>query len=210
MKTQSYLAAAVLLGSGFVSHAALTAVDLGTGAPPATLGGYTITLFPDDTRPVIADVMDVPSPLGGDITFDIPVSHREIGTGWATWSHGYTGDVYYSNGATSLTIGLPAGTLAFLAYAEPNPFSVLDITATAQDGTTITIPVNGSSGANGFGFYSDGVSPLTSITFSSSVDFAVGEFGIAATPVPETSTVMGGIGLAALCGLAVWRRKARA
>lgn len=185
------------------ANAAIVGFDAGTGAPPALLGPYTISALPDDTRAVIGDVSDAPGspPLSGDITFSLPLSHREIGSGWATWSHGYTGDVYYTNGATSVTIGLPAGTGAFLFYAEPNPFEVWSITAEAHDGTTLTRDVDGSGGANGFGFYGTGGSELASITVSSGVDFAIGEFYGARVPEPAT------LSLLALGALTLLRRR---
>ena len=31
------------------------------------------------------------SPNGGSVGFSVPLTHNEIGNGWATWSHGYTG-----------------------------------------------------------------------------------------------------------------------
>jgi hypothetical protein len=153
-------------------------VTPGPGAPPPTLGPYTMTPFSDDTRPTPGDVTDVPDPAG-TITFDITMSHREVPTSWLTWSHGYTGDVYWTSGATSVTIGMPAGTVAFYLYAEPNPFAVFLITATAQDGTTVTVPVSGFAGAQYFGFYAINGQSLATITVSSDIDFAVGEFGIA-------------------------------
>jgi len=61
--------------------------------------------------------------------------------------------VYYSNGATSLSIILPTDTAAFLFYAEPDPFQVFTIEATAQDGTVISQNVDGFAGAAGYGFY---------------------------------------------------------
>ncbi len=56
--------------------------------------------------------------------FDVvqhPASVRQIGFGWATWSHGYTGNVYYTNGQTTIGGNLSAGVKAFYLYAEPNP-----------------------------------------------------------------------------------------
>ncbi len=151
----------------------------GTGAPPATLGPYAMTAFGPDARPLV-DVWDVPSPLGGAVLFDRAMAHRRIGSNWATWSHGYTGDVYFSNGATSVTMSLPPNTGAFYFYVEPNPFDWVAIEATAQDGTTSgEVLAHGSSSARYFGFYSLGGAPLVSITVTSASDFAVGEFGIA-------------------------------
>jgi hypothetical protein len=154
----------------------------GTAAPPATLGPYTMTPFANDARPVLADVSSVPSPLGGSLGFIPALNHRKIGNGWASWSHGYTGDVYYSNGATSVTMIMPLRTKAFYFYAEPNPFAVFDITATTNTGVTSgPIPVDGTGGATYFGFYT-GPNPsetIATINVSSTVDFAIGEFGIA-------------------------------
>ena len=174
--------------------------SVGTNAPPPTLGPYRMTPFGDDSRPGCetgpggpcpgAFVTDVVDPAG-TLTFSPTVQHREVGRGWSSWSHGYTGDVYYVTG-TNLTITLPADTVAFYFYAEPN-FSVKDITATAQDGTTSgPIPVSSSSGARYFGFYATGGATIVTISVALQVvpeppfffgrGFAVGEFGIAIEP----------------------------
>lgn len=181
-----HVAAAVLilLATVATAPAAIIGVTGGTDAPAATLGGYTMTAFADDTSAPHTDITSLNSPLGGALEFSATMDHRSIGDGWGTWSHGYTGDVYYSNGATSLTLTLPGNACAFYFYAEPNPFAVYGMTATAQDGTSIVQSVNGSAGASYFGFYSTDGSPLTSITLTSTVDFAVGEFGIASAGMP--------------------------
>lgn len=153
--------------------------SIGTNPPPATVGPWTMIPFSTDPTPVYDDVSAVAGPTG-DITFDVPVNRRMVGSGWATWSHGYTGDVYYTNGAASVTITLPPNTMAFYFYVEPNPFSYHDITAVANGVSSGPVSVTGDSGATYFGFYSTG-SALTSVTVSSDVDFAVGEFGIAAS-----------------------------
>ena len=116
-----------------------------TAAAPATLGQYEMTAFGDDARPVFSLVSDVASPLGGVVGFSPELDHREVGSGWATWSHGYTGDVYYSSGLTA-TLDLPDGTGAFYFFAEPNPFSPLTITAVVG-GTTFSQVVDGQGGA---------------------------------------------------------------
>ena len=76
---------------------------------------------------------------------------------------------------------LPAGTKAFYFYAEPQQFALLQIQATAQDGTTSgPIDVQGFAGAQYYGFYGTGASTLSSITVTTTdpTGFAVGEFGI--------------------------------
>jgi hypothetical protein len=171
--------------------------SVGTNAPPPTLGPYQMTAFGDDTRPACTAGPSGPCPgsvftnvvdPAGTVTFSPLVQHREVGQGWGTWSHGYSGDVYYVTGS-SLTMTLPADTVAFYFYAEPN-FSIKDITATAQDGTTSgPIPVSASSGARYFGFYATGGAAIATITVNLQVvpeppfffgrGFAVGEFGIA-------------------------------
>lgn len=187
------------------ASATINVIDLGTGAPPASFGGFTLVPFGDDTRPTLVDVTDVSvadgAPFGG-ITFSPVLNHRQIGVDWGTWSHGYAGDVYYTNLGLSALIGLPANTGAFYFYAEPNPFLLLSVTATAQDGTALTVLVNGFGGANGFGFYSSGGMPLVSIMVTSDADFAIGEFGIAAIPSPSA-------GALALAGLGMFARRRR-
>jgi hypothetical protein len=169
----------------------------GTGAPPSTLGGCPMTAFGDDTRSTFSDVTTVNAPGGGSLSFSTPLNHREIGDGWNTWSHDYTGDVYFLPGggggdlvaevtALTVTITLPSGTLAFSFYAEPNSFEgSFTVTATLQDGTTSNaVPVAGNAGATYFGFYTTSLSnPLVSIDVSSddSDGFAIGEFMISQT-----------------------------
>jgi hypothetical protein len=205
------LTAATLLAIGqSTARGGLMAVDLGTAAPPGTLGPYTMTPFAGDGRPLFTSVTTVTSPLGGNETFSIPLDHRQIGTGWATWSNGYTGDVYYTLGANSVTLTLAPNTGAFYFYAEPNPFGKYDITAQADNNTILTLNVDGNSGARGFGFYADPGQSLTSISISSSVDFAIGEFGAAPKQTPEPTTLaLAGLAGLTLGGYSIVRRRRR-
>jgi hypothetical protein len=184
--------------------AQITGVSGSTAAPPAIFGGYTMTAFADDVRPNV-NVNDVSSPLGGVVSFSAPTSHRSIGSGWSTWSHGYTGDVYYQTG-TSLTLTLPSLTTAFYFYAEPQAFNIFNISALSGS-VLLSESVNGSAGAEFFGFYTDGSVFLTSITITTSdtSGFAVGEFGIAQSAVPEPSTYAL-FGAALLVGVIARRR----
>ncbi|MFG0283483.1 MAG: hypothetical protein ACF8R7_03595 [Phycisphaerales bacterium JB039] len=154
-------------------------VPLGDGPPPAELCGTRMTPFPRDSRPTLVDVTNVPSPLGGSVNFSIPCSHRVIGGGWATWSHGYTGDVYYTNGSPTLEMTLPADTSRFQTYVEPNPFSLIEFEIILNGGADSLIEsISGSSGARGYGFCGD-VNRVRVRTTDGVTDFAVGEFAIA-------------------------------
>ena len=197
------LVLAVVCSITSVASAAIVAVDTGTGAPPGTLGPYSISALPFDTTAVYSDVTSAPGnpPLTGDVGFSIPCSLRHIGMGWMTWSHGYTGVVYFTNYSTSVRLDIPDDTAAFLTYVEPNPFSWQSITATAQDGTSLTLQVHGSSGANGFGFYGTDGDEIVTVTISSGTDFAFGELYGALIPEPGSLSLLG------LAGLFVLRRR---
>jgi hypothetical protein len=164
----------------------------GTSAPPATLGGYSMTSFGNDARAVFTNVSSVTGPTG-DVAFDPSLSHRKIGNGWATWSHGYTGDVYSTNG-TSVTLTLPAGTRAFQFYAEPNVMASFTMEAVSDDGTSSgAISVSGASGARYFGFYatgSDVISEIVVTAASGANGFAVGEFAIYTCPPVDISITL--------------------
>lgn len=152
----------------------------GTDPPPATLGPYTMTPFGADTAADGAIVTGVNDPAG-NITFSPALTHTLVGTGWATWSHGYTGDVYFVTPSQPITITMPAGTKAFYTYAEPDTRSPFNVEATAQDGTTSgPVEVNGDFGAKYFGFYGTGDAEIQTVTVSTTdtAGLAVGEFGI--------------------------------
>ena len=140
-----------------------------------------MTPVPYPGAPSCTGVMPpLPVPGGGGIGIaPVDPSSRCIGSGWASWSHGYTGDVYYTGGATSQTLTLPSGTKAVYFYVEPNPFSVQNFEAIAQPCgvSTGVFQADGSSGATYVGFYATGSNFIESITINCATDFAVGEFG---------------------------------
>jgi hypothetical protein len=163
----------------------------GTAAPPSTLGPYQITDFPLNSPcpPAMVSSIGTPLPGSGVLQFSSSLEHFSVTGGaasacstWATWSHGYTGDVYFRDG-NSVTLTMPPNTGAFQMYVEPNSFSVFDFTAVSNGGTTSgTVAIDGDGGAKYFGFYAAG-GVLHSITITNTDGnaggFAVGEFGIA-------------------------------
>jgi len=179
-------------------HATIMASSLGTGAPPSMLGLNTMTPFGADSQSEYASVTSVASPLGGMVDFSIAMSHLKVGVGgsWGSWSHGYTGDVYYTNGVQSVTLTLPSNTAAFYFYAEPAALAIYTITATTPNPMypiSISQSVNGDGGACGYAFWADGGDTISTINVvcPSTAGFAVGEFGIAAIPEPATVCLLG-------------------
>jgi hypothetical protein len=204
----------LLFGIVGVAHASIIGISLGTGVPPGTLGTWNMAAFSADGRPVDTMVSDVNGPYGA-LGFDQEVRHDAIGDGWDTWSHGYEGDVYdtgFSVEPASLTLTLPGSVHAFYFYAEPVNWGVFTITAEAQDGTMLSQSVDGYGGAMGYGFYTDALDLITSITVTSADadGFAIGEFGVdrQVMPVPDSGGSMGHIvlGLLGLYGFWMWSR----
>ena len=185
--------------------ASMTGVAGGTAAPATTLGPYRMTSFLPDSRPDGALVTYVTCPTGGQVGFGSSLQHCTVPSSWATWSHGYTGDVYSSdNDESSITLTMPSQTKAFYLYAEPNPFEPWRITATAADGSTTTIAVSqmvdGDGGASYYGFWCDDVISSITVDYAGCNGFAIGEFGIASVPAPG-AVLLVGIGLGALSRL---------
>lgn len=193
MKKQlTALAAALILSAPTLTAGVYFDGSTGTGSPPATLGGYTMTAFDDDTRSQFSTVSSVTGP-SGDVEFSPDLTLYNVGSGWATWSHGYTGDVYYTSG-TEITMTLPAGTKAFQFYAEPNVFATFTIEAVTSGGTSSgPIDVTGHGGATYFGFYADGLDVISEIVVTiedGSLGFAIGEFAVANCSGPEISVTV--------------------
>jgi hypothetical protein len=166
--------------------ATITVFDIGTGAPPASLSGIAMEKAPAGH----ACTGESPGPTStsfGLVTPSPADTQRCVGVTWGTWSHGYVGDVWYTGGATSQSISLPAGVSAAYAYVEPNPFAVqtCEMTAIGSSGSQSTgpFPVSGDSGARGWGFV-EGAGTISQIMVSCDVDFATGTYGVGGSGSP--------------------------
>jgi hypothetical protein len=192
--------------AGIIGH------TLGLAAPPSVLGAYAVTAFTADPAGPGDLVAAVALPAGatpsGVVGFSDLLEHQTVPGGWATWSHGYAGDVYWLDGfvADTLVLTLPVETKAFYFYVQPNYFGPVgapadfdfDITAENDAGESMAVlgeTISGLGGAKGFGFSITGPGDpsLTTITIAGLATwpdgFAVGEFGINGTgggpSVPE-------------------------
>ncbi|MBD1848725.1 PTPA-CTERM sorting domain-containing protein [Leptolyngbya sp. FACHB-711] len=201
------LTVGVLLTSATASDAAIIA--LGDSHSPfgtntiANLG-FNLVNVTDSAAPNGTTISSLLAPNGITVTFSPETGKRTVPDGWSTWSNGYTGPVYSDSVTTSLTLAFSSPITAFDFFAEPNPFDFRNITATTASGATLTQSVNGLAGAKYFGFYSDNATDeITSITISSSDNFAIGQMRLAATPVPTPALLPGLIGM----GIATFRKR---
>ncbi|MGG6270407.1 hypothetical protein ACQ4M3_35910 [Leptolyngbya sp. AN03gr2] len=184
-----------------------------TGANTIANQGFNPIPVPNGPEALGTDLSLLSSPLG-NIEFMGSVNKREIGKGWQTWSNGYTGEVYFTNGAPTLDIALP-NLSAFDFYAQPDVFtpgvfSPFTISVVAQSGVVSDVlsqAVNGESGAQYFGFYSDDpLDPIRSIRITGEQEsggFAIAQMRGARTAVVPTPLLLPGV-----IGLAVglWRK----
>jgi len=126
-------------------------------------------------------------PANRTLSFNINLQGLQVPTSWSTWSGGNEPRVLHTMGSTTVTGTFSGGVRAFGLEMEPNPFDAYLMILFA-DGTQLQQLVTGLSGAKFFGFSSD--SAITSLTMTSTVDFAFGRMVVDASPVPEPSTLL--------------------
>lgn len=182
--------------------AAVVFENLGTAAPPSTVGTFAVTpydLSPQFAIPNMTNVSVIPgSPISPDTTTSIPVQKRTVGDGWTSWSHDYAGPVFYTVPIIPpLTLTI-APARAFYVYVEPaalgEPFAV--IVTTNAGGSSGSVLVDGDGGATGFAFYTTAGESITSVTIDADPDgdgFAFAELGLGnhgpGTPSPTPTVV---------------------
>ena len=183
----STLVSATLLASSVFGYAP---ESLGTGAPPATYKTYTMSPNQPEGSPILSFVTEAPGLNGANpIKFDRPVQYRQVPSTWSTWSHGYTGPVYYEGGV-ELEMTIPDEVCAFIFYLEPNAFSSFNFNVSFSDGYYLNVNVNGLAGAVGIAVAKDAVHgfPKTINIYNTDLcagGFAVGEFKLAACDICE-------------------------
>ena len=198
MKTQfATLTLAVLGGLGAmvvpnISQAGVLFQNLGTAAPPPTLGTHTMQPFdlaPQNAIPDGGLINSIPgSPVPGALNLSSSATKYPFAALNATWGHGYNGPLYTAPSNT--TFVLPPNTNAFYFYAMGNAFGPATITVTSDSGsssgaTPVTVyNLGGPDSANGFAFYSTAGETISSITVDTPVSggFIFAEFGIDSGP----------------------------
>ena len=187
------LTSLALATASFAASAAILFQNLGTSAPPATIGGHTLLPFdqaPQNVIPNYSTVTSIPgSPVPGALSLSASAMKYPFTDLNATWGHGYNGPLFTTPNVTTFT--LPPNTRAFYLYAMGNAFGPTNITATSDSGMSsgpVQVTVNnvgGPDSSNGFAFYSTAGETITTVTISNSSltdGFIVGEFGLAAGP----------------------------
>jgi hypothetical protein len=111
---------------------------------------------------------------GASVALSKPALILTVPTTWATWSHGYTGQVLYPI-TTSFTL-TPHGTYALGFEVEPIQFASYNVTVSLTNGQSITDSVNGNGGAQFFGYVGAGVRSVTISSPNAPNGFAVGDF----------------------------------
>ena len=202
MKRASYLALPVLVWIVGATQGDIIGVTAGATYPaPTTLGPYDMTAFGPDDRPVPEWVSSVPSPLGGEVVFSAPIMHLRLGEIGASWAYLLPPDYYHDPSFPSeITLELPPETRAFYLYAGHDLSSPRYITATADDGTSVSQWVDFFLVPAYFGFYvDDPAETVSSITVTAvETNLNLGAFGVA-IPEPGSLALLGVGGLGVLC-----------
>jgi hypothetical protein len=165
------------------ADASVVFVNLGTAAPPAAVGPFAVTPYDQDAQAAIPNMTNtsvIPgSPIAPDTTTSFRVQKRAVGDGWASWSHGYGGAVFFTVPTEPPLMLTVAPARAFYLYVEPAAFGrpfAFTVTTNAG-GASGPVFVDAAGGATGFAFYTTAGESITSITIAA--DFNAGGFAFA-------------------------------
>ena len=192
MKTRHYalaLSALALATASFAADATILFQNLGVNAPPAAVGGHTVTPFDltvQNAIPAGTQLTMIPgNPFPGSLGVSPAIAKYDFTSYNATWGHGYSSALYaHTSIIPTVTLTLPPNTKAFYFYAVSNSYGLAAITAVSDSGISsgpvavTTNVVGGPNSANGFAFYGNAGENLSSITISSTSGVILGEFGI--------------------------------
>lgn len=169
------------------ARAGVFSVPLGSALPPMQFAGYELRPAPLDRSPLFQSVARLPLAFGFEAEASSALTHRRIGAGWAEWGHGYDGDVYTTDGASSIELFPDPGVHALVVYIDALPFSRLRIDAGLEDGPVASQFAADGAGPVGFLFFSPGDESLPSIRIECDAEFALGQL-FTAIPAPGALT----------------------
>jgi len=185
----------LLLATSFTANADILFHNLGTAAPPATVGGHAMTAFDLPPQAAIAEyasVSGIPGNPAGPAVMVASAMHKyTLGYSWGThaWPGSYLGPAFFSSWENnSVTLTLPPNTHAFYFYlqnnSDGNPADTVTVTANSEVTSGPVLLNTGfwepNVGANGFAFYSTNGEAITTITIqtTNTSGFAIANFGI--------------------------------
>lgn len=201
---------------------------LGAFALAAPAAAITVISSPDPVYRTDTTLIGVPASPGprdhwGDLDltvfFSTPLLPLTVGSGWASWGSPPDTEqanprVFWTQGVTDLTFTFSTPVDVWGFEAQPNPFSVFDITAEYFNGATllgtITRSVDGNAGARLFAAAADFGTSFTHVRVRSGADFAVAQLRYRlddGSVIPEPATwgmMIVGFGFV---GFAMRRRK---
>lgn len=190
---------------------------------------FVVIVNPDAPYQASTTKIPLTAPDGTTVTFindaNLTISfdamrdvHTVPGGGWATWSSPPFSEsstprvltaFQYDPTATTLTLTFNHPLSTFGAEAEPDPFSIHPITASFYNGGglvgSISLNVDGNSGARLFAAHATGADQFTRVVFTSDADFALAQFRYVLVPEPSTWAMMS-LGAIMLIGLVHFRR----
>ncbi|MCC6675963.1 MAG: hypothetical protein IT436_02350 [Phycisphaerales bacterium] len=184
------------------AHAGVISIPLGTSLPPDQVAGHRLRPAPLDLAPLYTAVDRVPLTAGLEARVSTPLTHRRVGAGWAEWAHGYLGDVYTTDGATTIEITPAPGLRALALYLAALPFTRLRIDAGIEDGPAASQFAADGGGPVGFLFFTTGGDDLPTLRIGCDGEFAIGQV-LTAVPAPGAIALAAG---AVVIGLSARRR----
>lgn len=171
----------------------------------ADVGGVPVLPFDVGPQAAIANwavgvttIPGVPSPATGSLTVAPGVQKQTMpGTWTSIWANGYTGPIFFTQGAQTITLTLPPRTTAFYVFAEQNVYGTFDITATTDSGATsgavTVVGVATPPAVNsipGIGFLTttpgEAIQTITIDVEAGSNGFAIALFAMAQAPAAPT------------------------